>query len=193
MDQKNWSNQTYDDCKGQKNTIVSRNLYLDNIKKPKYKFQETILFKKEKLNNKKAICIGLNPAKAEEKIDITNIRLILLLWDKYDEYLLLNIFPEITDNKKQINYIDQENKLFEVKLIEVLNNTTDDIILFFGRTTIIPPNIVSCIKELFVKKRTIKLTAHYGEFTHPGSNADINLIDYSSVFIRTDSVIRVKV
>jgi len=76
-------------------------------------------------------------------------------------------------------------------LIQILDNTTEDIILFFGRTAVMPSNFIDYIKKLHVKKRTIKLTAHNDEFTHPGSNAGISLIDYSSEFIRTDSVIRV--
>jgi len=84
MEAKDWIQHPYDNCKGQKEKKVSRILYLDNEKKPKYKFKETISFLKKQLSNRKAICIGVNPAKAEEKIDVTNKRLISLLWDNVD-------------------------------------------------------------------------------------------------------------
>jgi hypothetical protein len=193
MEMKDWIEHTYNDCKGQINTIVDRTLYLDNTNEPKYKYKETIVFKKEQHSNRKALCIGLNPAKATKGIDVTNKRLILLLWDMYDEYTLLNLFPEITDNKKQINYEDDENKRFENTLIELLSNSSEDIILFFGRTTIVPPKFIEYIKNIDTTKRVLKLTAHNGEFTHPGSNAGIALIDYSSKFIRNASVIKVNV
>ncbi|WP_162150539.1 DUF1643 domain-containing protein [Acholeplasma equifetale] len=193
MDEQDYKTIKYSNCKAHndKDYNVSRILFVDNEGDSKYKFKEEITF----LNNmisaeKRAVCIGYNPAKAEEDIDRSNKRLINLLWDYYNGYDLYNLYPEVTDNKNQVNLEDSENVEFLDKLIEKIAKDKRDIILFFGRTTVIPKAF-----EEFLSKRpisnNIKITAHNGEFTHPGSNSQINLMDFNVDFLKTDTVIRV--
>ena len=55
---------------------VSRKLWVDNKSNPKYKYIEKIIFD-QRSGDRFAICIGLNPAAAEQNIDETNKRLIM--------------------------------------------------------------------------------------------------------------------
>lgn len=183
----------FDDCTANKKKkyTVNRNLFLDKDVKPKYKYKETITFDKKIKIGKRAICIGLNPAKAEKKIDTSNRRLISLLWDNYDGYDLYNFYPEITDNKKQINMDDTENCTFVNHLVGIVTKNTDDIVLFFGRTAVIPRTFVDSFLDK-EHERKIYITVHNGEFTHPGSNAEIQLKSFQKNYVNTASVIKVK-
>ena len=193
MDEKDYRTIKYPNCKAhiEKDYNVSRILFVDNEDDPKYKFREEITFLNNRITaDKRAVCIGYNPAKAEEEIDRTNKRLIKLLWDYYNGYDLYNLYPEVTDNKNQVNLEDSENIEFLNKLIEKIAKDKRDIILFFGRTTVIP----KAFKEFLSRKpvsNNIKITVHNGEFTHPGSNAQIDLMDFDVDFLETDTVIRV--
>ena len=181
-----WKSREYTNCKVTKKHSVSRTLYLDNLTTPKYKFKEIIHFTKDPLSDKHmAICIGINPAKAEQNIDPTNINLIKLLFDNYDGYILLNIYPEITKNAKKVNFKDDENINFTKNLDAIINeNKTEDIILFFGRTTIVPSTFIELINSCVNNNRIVKITTHDGEFTHPARRS-INLTDYSSDYVRS--------
>ena len=117
---------------------------------PKYKYAEKLTFDISS-NDKFAICIGLNPAAAEQNIDETNKRLIKKLEGKYKGYFLLNLYPEITDNKLQINYEDENNINFihQLKIfLEKEDNVKLDIILFFGRTTVLSQDQQKLINSL---------------------------------------------
>lgn len=193
MDEKDYRTIKYPNCKAhiEKDYNVSRILFVDNEDDSKYKFREEITFLNSRISaDKRAVCIGYNPAKAEEEIDRTNKRLIKLLWDYYNGYDLYNLYPEVTDNKNQVNLEDSENIEFLNKLIEKIVKDERDIILFFGRTTVIP----KAFEEFLLRKSVsdnIKITVHNGEFTHPGSNAQIDLMDFDVNFLETDTVIKV--
>lgn len=193
MDEKGYKPIKYPNCNAhfENDYNVSRVLYVDNELKPKCKFREEITFLDNGVSiDKRAICIGFNPAKAEEEIDTTNKRLITLLWNEYNGYNLLNLYPEITDNKNQIDLGDKENIEFLEKLIKELEIETRDIILFFGRTTVIP----DALKDFLLNNNTknnIMITVHNGEFTHPGSNAKIDIINFNKNYLSTDTVIKV--
>ena len=172
---------------------VVRTLRLDNVDNPKYKYSEKLEFDGLSGNRSFAICIGLNPAAAEEEIDITNKRLIKLLKDEYNGYHLFNIYPEITDNKKQLNFDDEENREFINKLKDILIRKefdSLDIIMFFGRTLVIPKPFIDLLEE-WNGIRNIFITSHKDEFTHPGSNADIQKKPFEMDFLRRSTCIRV--
>ena len=174
---------------------VSRTLWVDNKSTPKYKYAEKLTFDKS-FSNKFAICIGLNPAAAEQNIDETNKRLINLLKKKYKGYFLLNLYPEITDNKLQINYEDDKNIGFIHHLKSILeaeDKVSLDIIFFFGRTTVLNQEQLELIKSVLNNKsRSVYITTHNGEFTHPGSNAQIDITKMKTVYLRQSTCIRVK-
>lgn len=141
-----------------------------------------------------AICIGLNPAKAEEKLDVTNKRLISLLNKEYGGYYLFNIFPEITNNANKINLEDEKNIYFVNKLKEELSKgeyKNLDIFLFFGRTFSIPNNFIELIYEWISTGKKIYITTHNDEFIHPGSNAKIKKEIFKLYYLRKSTYIRV--
>lgn len=173
---------------------VSRTLWVDNKSTPKYKYAEKIIFDQHS-GDKFAICIGLNPAAAEQNIDETNKRLINVLKEEYKGYFLLNLYPEITDNKLQINYEDDENISFIHRLEAILaaeDKVSLDIILFFGRTTVLSQDQQELINSLVNNSsRNVYITTHGGEFTHPGSNAQIDKTKMEAVYLRQSTCIRV--
>lgn len=177
---------------------VMRNIYCNNGEGSdsenfsfKYKEKITFLEKYDKNNkrkeiktkaNKTAICIGYNPAAANDELDMTNKRLIDLLWDEYDGYLLVNLFPQITDKKDECDLDLADNLEFSKVVENILKNNNEDIILFWGRTTVIPQGIYEAIIYRLTSpqhdqgKKRLRMTVHgiYG-FTHPASNAGISL------------------
>lgn len=172
---------------------MRRKLYVDDATNPKYKYNEEITFVDVTDDRPYAICIGLNPAAAEEKLDVTNQRLVKLLNQEYKGYFLFNIYPEITDNKKQLNFDDNENIGFVSILKNILNEEQYshlDVILFFGRTLVIPKDFVDLLQE-WHKNRRIYITSHKEEFTHPGANADIQKISFEINYLKNSTSIRV--
>lgn len=65
MNKYDWKKQEYS-SNGYRDYKVKRVLYVDNIRKPKYKFEEEVNFIASNNKNNYAICIGLNPAKAKK-------------------------------------------------------------------------------------------------------------------------------
>ena len=190
----NWKRQEYF-SKGYGNKDVKRVLYVDNTENPKYKFKEEIDFIAGNNAPPYAICIGLNPAKAKKDLDDTNKRLINLLENDYSGYYLFNIYPEITENATQINFNDEENVSFVNKLEVMLQDTVYnrlDIILFFGRTLIIPDQLLQLLQRWIEEKKNIYITVHNGEFTHPRANAKIEKIELKKEYLRTNTSIRIK-
>ena len=125
--------------------------------------KEKIDFYSDNQKNNYAVCIGLNPAKAEINLDETNKRLVRLLKKEYCGYYLFNIYPEITDNATQINLEDKENINFISKLKDILKEQIYkdlDVVLFFGRTLIIPNEFVELIRQRLNKKKKVCLTSH---------------------------------
>lgn len=133
--------------------------------------------------------------KGKKNLDETNKRLVSLLSKEYSGYYLFNIYPEITDNATQINLEDKENITFASKLKDILGEEIYkdlDVILFFGRTLIIPEKFVELIRQWLSEKKKVYLTSHNGEFTHPGSNAKIEKIELKSEYFRENASIRIK-
>lgn len=193
MSNKDWKNKEYK-SNAYGNYEVERTLYIDVEDNPKYKFMEEIKFTSNNNGKNYAICIGLNPAKAEKELDATNNRLISLLSEDYGGYYLFNIYPEITENTSQINLEDKKNIEFVNELKEILKEdkyTELDIILFFGRTLIIPDEFIELIQQFMQDQKNVYITVHNGEFTHPGSNAKIEKIELKFEYFRKNNCIRV--
>ena len=194
MSKNKWKTLEFSSSQVSKSCHVSRNLWVDNKTTPKYKYLEKVSF--NGANDKKyAICIGLNPAKAEINLDETNKRLVRLLKKEYCGYYLFNIYPEITDNATQINLEDKENISFVSELKDILKEEIYkdlDVILFFGRTLIIPNEFVELIRQWIDDKKKIYLTSHNGEFMHPGANASIELQEFKKEYLQKETVIRIK-
>lgn len=167
--------------------IVSRKYEYFENESYSFKYQEEIDFIGS-TNNKKAICVGFNPAKAEKNIiDVTNKRLINSLWGLYSGYTLVNIYPQISPTKDECDTTLQENTDFECKLLQFLRDKKEDIILFFGRTT----TITDDFKELIVEKNTsIYITSHNNNFVHPASNAEIKIVKLSLDRVKTANYIK---
>lgn len=193
MDESKWKTKQYE-SEGYSQFKVKRTLYVDKEENPKYKFKEKIEFIDDVGTEKPyAICIGYNPACATTEIDETNKRLIKLLKDDYCGYYLYNIYPEITGNKMQVNLDDKNNISFIDLLENQLEELNDiDVILFFGRTTLVPQKLHNLILIFFEKGRKIFLTTHAGEFTHPGSNASIQKECFEKSYFKETYHIKIK-
>ena len=157
---------------------VNRIIEVDKNDIPKYKFLEKITWEQ---NTKMAVCIGLNPAKADKELDVTNNRLIRLLREYYSGYILLNLYPEITSKKSLIRSSDKINKNFDNKIIKYIdcNFKSNDIILFFGRTTKISYEFALWLKKCLKKNRKIKKVVSNDLFTHPCTSNNLSLADFN--------------
>lgn len=193
MNKYGWETIEFNDSKVSNSIVVSRTLWVDNKTTPKYKYFEEVYF--NGVSDKRyAICIGINPAKAESELDDTNKRLIKALNGKYGGYCLFNVYPEITSECSSINKKDKENIEFINKVKQFLTNHKYkkwDIILFFGRTFYIPKLFVKLIKKWDKQRRKVYITCHNNEFIHPGSNAAIELKEFKTDYMRT--TIRVEI
>ena len=169
-----------------KRTLFYETKYIDSLNTNiEFKYKENIVFFKENKSSRKAICIGYNPAKATKEIDVTNKRLIDCLWNEYDEYMLVNLYPQVSSNKTTCITDLEENENFCNVIIDIIKSEKDCIILFFGRTVNIKDDIYDAIVERINNKMPIKMTTHNDKFTHPGSNADIKLIDIQEENLRS--------
>ena len=164
------------------------------LKQPKYKFKEIVEFESTKKPDKKAICIGYNPALAIKEIDTSNKRLIITLEkNDYTGYVLFNLYPEVTAHKESINISDNQTVFSLNKLKEEISNFQyRDLVLFFGRSTNLTTEQVDFIKELASNKH-IMLTTFDGEFIHPGSIGSVELIDFQPGFIREDLTHQIRI
>lgn len=151
-----------------------------------FKFKEYIKFQKGTINqcDNEAVCIGYNPAKASLSLDVTNKRLIDLLWNNFSGYLLINLYPQVSTNKCSCIPDLDENKNFSEVIVEILKKDKREIIIFWGRSVLIDENIKDAIENRIQLNLPLKRTTHNGKFTHPASNADIKLEDVTLDRIR---------
>ena len=129
-----------------KRKLFCETKYIDSLESNvDLKYKEVIEFVKTDKISKTAICIGYNPAKASEKIDTTNKRLIDCLWNNYDGYRLINLFPQVSTDKTTCITDLEDNVKFCNVIINILTNEKDDIILFWGRTVAINKDLYDAI------------------------------------------------
>ena len=145
-----------------------------------FKYKEEISFIKESSLSKTAVCIGYNPAKAEDEIDTTNKRLIDLLWDDYDGYILYNFYPQVSSDKDTCNLDLEENENFIHLLSEVIKKEESDIILFWGRSVNIDKKIKLAIEARLRNNKVLKITTFKNEFKHPGAHGGCVLKELKS-------------
>ena len=145
-----------------------------------FKYKEKISFIKENSLSKTAVCIGYKPAKAEDEIDTTNKRLIDLLWDDYDGYILYNLYPQVSSDKNTCNLDLEENEDFIPILSEVIEKEEADIILFWGRSVNIDKKIKLAIEARLRNNKVLKITTFKNEFKHPGAHGGCVLKELKS-------------
>lgn len=181
-------------CVGRKLWVSEREIAVDYkgeaIKQPKYKYEEIVCFKNAcNYNEKKAICIGYNPALAIKEIDATNKRLITKLEKEgYSGYVLYNLYPEVTATKDVVDMEDAENKNSHIFLRKkIFESNINDIILFFGRTAQITKEIVKLLREM-IGKKNVMLTCFNSEFIHPGAVGTFELQDFKEEYIRNRQI-----
>ena len=170
---------------------IKRTLFLDieyknQIAGAKYKFHEDIVWSDDyKID---VVCVGYNPALAEENIDHSNKRIIkalnsddCILGKKYG-YYLYNLFPEIAATAPQVNQDSPTNKsFFKNSIVSFINSNKElKVIVFFGRSIQIPSEVIVFLNTL-VKEDRLYMTVHNSKFTHPGSNGDVKIMKVSSV------------
>lgn len=98
------------------------------------------------------VAIGFNPAKHEvNEIDNTNKQLITVLKNKYGSYVLINLFPQVSANKRQFKKNDKEDEAFKATLLKILDLCLEqkkDTVIFWGRTVTIDKDILEKLMKL---------------------------------------------
>lgn len=146
-----------------------------------FKYKEVINFIKESNSTKRlAICIGYNPAKAGDKIDTTNKRLIDILWNEYDGYTLYNLYPQVSSDKNTCNLDLEENESFIPIVSEVIEKEEFDVILFWGRSVNIDEKIKLAIETRLHNNKVLKITTFENQFIHPGAHGGCVLKELKS-------------
>lgn len=160
-----------------------------------FKYKEIIKFIKDKKDNgkyPKAICIGYNPAKASKDIDETNKRLIKCLWETYDEYLLVNLFPQVSSDKTTCIPDLKENVEFCNVIIDILKNDDRDVILFWGRTVSISEELFNAINNRIDNELPLKMTTYGGRFIHPGAIGKVELNDVTKGNLKKNTTYKIE-
>ena len=192
MNKMKWQEKQFDSL-GYHEIKVKRTLFVDKYPDPKHKYKEKVDFLDVEGDKPCAICLGFNPAKAEENLDDTNKRLIDALKDRYCGYHLFNLHHQIESDQTNIKTIDVE---FIKSICRKINGEALkelDIVLFFGRLAVIPEVLVKYLKKWsFKEHRKVYITAHGDEFTHPSANAKIELKEFKTEYLRKETVIRIK-
>lgn len=142
----------------------------------------------------KCVAIGFNPAETDPKIiDQTNRKIKEALnFRGFGSYILLNLYPQVSSEKKHWLEGDCEDEkyreLFENLLREV-EKSNEDVLIFWGRTVAIENSIFNFLKNIQSQGRlliTVKkgTTMHY----HP-ARVNIEIIKApSSSLIETHSI-----
>lgn len=121
------------------NSFLERKNITKVIGQEKYKFIEYTCWDKD---GRICIGIGCNPAECDpDVLDTTNQRVISALQESekgYGQYILLNLYPQVTPTKKELNNADPTNAEFNTKTLpklldEIINSINVDVLIFWGR------------------------------------------------------------
>ena len=160
-----------------------------------FKDKEIITFNKgkntSKLSKSRAVCIGFNPAKSEEEVDTTNKRLIKMLWDDYDGYTLLNLYPQVTPKADQCDLSLTENQESVKRIAQTIRETHETVILFWGRSACLDDEIKQALVERVGSELPTKITVSKNRdkkneddkeelFTHPGAINGTYLLEFDN-------------
>lgn len=163
-----------------------------SFKNDKYQYKFVEYTQWNRGEGKPWVAIGFNPAESDPgKIDGTNKKIIKALNAKgCNAYILLNLFPQVSDTKESFDDEDELNKEFPIILEEILNTIEDiDVLIFWGRTVPVPENIFKCLKKL-IKKKHLKMTVKSGtsEHYHP-ARVPIDIKDVLKEQVKTAHLI----
>lgn len=159
-------NEKWNCCKGSGANYKIRK----NIISGEYKYIEYTEWNK---GQKKCVALGFNPATNDVKqFDDTNKKILKALEDKqYGSYILLNLYPQVTKSKKELQEDDEENKKFESVLLQALKKIKEkkvDVLIFWGRTVVISDQLFCELKEIMEQSllyKTVKKGTN--EHYHP--------------------------
>ena len=143
---------------------VRKNITADN-----YKYMEYTEWDKKQ---KTCVAIGFNPATIDVTIfDNTNQKIIEALKGNYGSYVLLNLYPQTSVNKKAWEKDDEEDEKFRPILYKILRQVIKDkidVLIFWGRTVAIDNDLYRELQELMGEEllyMTVKQNT--GEHYHP--------------------------
>lgn len=146
--------------------IIRKNIVYNND----YKYVEFTQWDKEK-----PICvaIGFNPATAEvNDVDDTNNRIITQLKkEDYGSYILLNLYPQVSKDKKHWQDDDGEDEKYEPILYQIIDDiiaSDERVLIFWGRSVAISEKLYIKLKVLIDQNRLfITVKKGMGDHYHP--------------------------
>ena len=131
--------------------IVRKNIVYKND----YKYVEFTQWDK-----KKPICvaIGFNPATADvNDVDDTNNKIIIqLIKEGYGAYVLLNLYPQVSKDKKHWQDDDGEDEKYEPILYQIIDDiiaSDERVLIFWGRSVAISEKLNTKLKVLIGQNR----------------------------------------
>ena len=130
--------------------IIRKNVIYNND----YKYVE---YTKWEENKPTCIAIGFNPATANvNEIDETNNKIIEQLKNRYGAYVLLNLYPQVSKDKKHWQDSNGEDDNYEpilYKIIDYIINSKEHVLIFWGRSVAISEKLNSKLKRLIEQNR----------------------------------------
>lgn len=146
--------------------IIRKNIVYNND----YKYVEFTQWDKEK-----PICvaIGFNPATADvNDVDDTNNKIITQLKKEgYGAYILLNLYPQVSKDKKHWQDSNGEDEIYEPILYQIIDDiiaSDERVLIFWGRSVAISEKLYSKLKVLIDQNRLfITVKKGMGDHYHP--------------------------
>lgn len=145
-----------------KDFIIRKNIVYNND----YKYVEFTQWDKYK-----PICvaIGFNPATADVNyVDDTNHKIITQLkQEEYGSYILLNLYPQVSKDKKHWQDDDGEDEKYEPVLYQIIDDiiaSNEHVLIFWGRSVAISEELNIKLKALIEQNRlfiTVKKGTEY--------------------------------
>jgi hypothetical protein len=142
--------------------IIRKNVIHNND----YKYVE---YTKWEENKPTCIAIGFNPATANvNEIDETNNKIIEQLKNRYGAYVLLNLYPQVSKDKKHWQDDDGEDEKYEPVLYQIIDDiiaSNEHVLIFWGRSVAISEKLNSKLKRLIEQERLL-ITVKQGTKCH---------------------------
>ena len=143
--------------------IIRKNIVYNND----YKYVEFTQWDKEK-----PICvaIGFNPATADvNDVDDTNHKIITQLKKEgYGAYILLNLYPQVSKDKKHWQDSNGEDEIYEPILYQIIDDiiaSDERVVIFWGRSVAISEKLNNKLKRLIEQERLF-ITVKQGTKCH---------------------------
>ncbi|MCH5163582.1 MAG: DUF1643 domain-containing protein [Clostridiales bacterium] len=117
------------------------------------------------------VAIGFNPATYDvNEMDKTNSKIFEALQSNCGSYILLNLYPQVSESINTFDELDNVNKKFTPALLKIFNlleSQNIKTVIFWGRTVSYDESFDKILKKMQKKGILFKTANNQGLFYHP--------------------------